>query len=301
LVRWIEDFAARPRPGAVLDAAVPAARPWPAKPLARGLHKRLTWDAAHGLTLDAWVPGESTDRPLAVIVHGGGWEAGDRVTYVTPLFEPLARAGIAWLSVDYRLTPAVRHHDQLDDLRRVLTFARDQARSLGANPSRIVVIGESASGQMATLVAADDPPPPVAAVVSFYGVYDFEPLVRDAGPRSLPARLFGRRVLDHETWWRLREASPVHRARKGMAPLLLVHGTAESLWAQAMAYSTRLEALGVRHQVVRLDGAPHGMENWVGRAEWERAFDDVVAFVQTERLATGVAVARTPGAVREPR
>jgi alpha-L-fucosidase 2 len=286
LVRWIADLGRSPL------AEPPVARPFSADdwkgPRPRGLHKRLVWDRAHGLALDAWIPGGGADRPIALLVHGGGWEAGDRVTYISPMFERLAKAGVAWVSIDYRLTPDVRHDEQLDDLRRAIDFVRANAVALGGDPERVLLVGESASGQMAALVASEDAARGLAGVVSFYGVYDFEPMVKDAGPRSFPARLFDRHVLDEGTWRRLREASPLNRVRAGMPPMLLVHGTAESLWAQATAYSARLSAAGVAHELVRLDGAPHGMENWLGNASWERAFDEVIAFVtRKKRLEIG--------------
>ena len=106
-----------------------------------------------------------------IVVHGGGWEAGDKVTYVTPLFEPLARAGLAWFSIDYRLTPAFTNEDQLEDVRQAIRFVRAEHERFNIDPARIVLVGESASGQMVAQVAAEDGS--LAGVVSFYGVYDF--------------------------------------------------------------------------------------------------------------------------------
>jgi acetyl esterase/lipase len=60
----------------------------------------------------------------------------------------------------------------------------------------------------------------------------------------------------------------LHRAHKDMPPVLLLNGTGERLWAQAQAFDRRLSELGVRHDVVALEGAPHGMENWEGHPEW---------------------------------
>ena len=60
------------------------------------LHKRIVFEREEHLTLDLWTPAGEGPFPLVVLAHGGGWEAGDRVTYLTPLFEPLARAGFAW-------------------------------------------------------------------------------------------------------------------------------------------------------------------------------------------------------------
>ena len=53
-----------------------------------------------------------------------------------------------------------------------------------------------------------------------------------------------------------------------MPPLLLVNGTGERLWAQAEVFSRRLTDLGARHEVIALEGAPHGLENWEGHPEW---------------------------------
>ena len=249
-----------------------------------GLHKRIPYAPGQGTrepgrprsaagppvlrTMDAWLPADrSRPAPAVVLLHGGGWEAGDRVTYITPLFAPLADAGFAWFSVDYRLTPAVRHARQLEDVRTAIAFIRRHARQFGIDPQRVVLVGESASAQMVTLLAAEDRT--LAGVVSFYGVYDFAPMVTDAGPRSLATRLFGRTVLDEQTRRIMREYSPLHKAARGMPPILLIHGTGERLWDQGLRMTGRLAALGVPHELLRLEGAPHGLENWEGRPEWQ--------------------------------
>lgn len=244
-------------------AAVPASPPpWAAGPL----WKNLVYSPTAQLKLDAFVPRSPAPVPAVLVVHGGGWEAGDKVTYVTPLFAPLAHAGLAWFSIDYRLTPAVAHEDQLRDLRDAIRFVRAEHARFNIDPARIVLLGESASGQMVTQIAAEDPG--LAGVVSFYGVYDFEAMVTDASPRSLLVRLFRRSILDAESKSLLRRYSPLHTAHAAMPPVLLVNGTGEKLWAQAQQFAARLATLGVAHEVVALEGAPHGLENWEGHPEW---------------------------------
>jgi alpha-L-fucosidase 2 len=252
LTRWISAAARvpvlshRPRPGVVL--------------------KDILYSPSAQLRLDAFVPRGDTPVPAVIIVHGGGWEAGDKVTYVTPLFEPLARAGVAWFSIDYRLTPAVLHEQQLDDVRQAVRFVRAQHKRFNIDPGRVVLLGESASGQMVSLLGAEDGS--LAGIVSFYGVYDFEAMVTDASPRSLLVRLFRREVLNDAARTELRRYSPLHRAHKGLPPLLMINGTGERLWAQAQAFAARLTELGTRHEVIALEGAPHGLENWEGRPGW---------------------------------
>jgi acetyl esterase/lipase len=99
-------------------------------------------------------------------------------------------------------------------------------------------------------------------------VYDFNAMVTDASPRSLLVRLFRRDVLNDDSRAELRRYSPLYGAHKDMPPVLLVNGTGERLWAQAQAFDRRLTELGVKHDLISLDGAPHGMENWEGHPEW---------------------------------
>ena len=240
--------------------------------------KDIVYSPSLDLRLDAFVPRAAAPAVAVIVVHGGGWEAGDKVTYVTPLFEPLARAGFAWFSIDYRLTPAVTHEDQLADVRQAIRFVRAEHARFNIDPARIVLVGESASGQMVAQVAAEDRS--IAGVVPFYGVYDFTAMVTDASPRSLLVRLFRRNVLNDESRAELRRYSPLYRAHKDMPPVLLVNGTGERLWAQAQAFARRLTELGARHEVLAIEGAPHGIENWEGHPEWMFYKRRVVEWIQ---------------------
>ena len=151
-------------------------------------------------------------------------------------------------------------------MRQAIQFVRREHARFNVDPTKIFLLGESASAEMVALVAAE--PVDVAGVVSFYGVYDFPAMVTDASPRSLLVRLFRRDVLDEASREVLRRYSPLYRAHAKMPPILLVNGTAERLWPQAQAFAARLSELGVPHEVVAIEGAPHGMENWEGRPEW---------------------------------
>jgi alpha-L-fucosidase 2 len=269
------------------------------RPRAGVVLKDILYSPSAQLRLDAFLPHVARPVPAVIVVHGGGWEAGDKVTYVTPLFEPLARARLAWFSIDYRLTPAFKHEDQLEDVRRAIRFVRAEHERFNIDPARIVLVGESASGQMVAQVAAEDGS--LAGVVSFYGVYDFAAMVTDASPRSLLVRLFRRTVLDDASRADLQRYSPLYRAHKDMPPILLVNGTGERLWAQAQAFAQRLTDVGARHEVIAIEGAPHGMENWEGHPEWMFYKRRVVEWIQrVAGAASSRPHRRSPEEVREP-
>ena len=215
------------------------------------------------------------DRPFpaVIIAHGGGWEAGDKVTYVTPLFEPLARAGFAWFSIDYRLTPDVLHPAQLDDLRDAIRFVRANASRFNIDPNRIALLGESASGQMVMQVAADRnaTDTPVAAVVSFYGVYDFEPMVEG---RGLAAALPPLAPLPPPHARRPRPRRPARAFADPPRPPRNAAGAPHPRHQRTPLGPGPVDVprpdatRGVPHELIPLEGAPHGLENWEGHAPW---------------------------------
>jgi acetyl esterase/lipase len=264
LVRWL----GRLQPGAARQATFRYG----------AVHKDIVYDPDARLKLDAYAPRSTSPKAAVLIVHGGGWEAGDKVTYVTPLFEPLARSGVAWFSIDYRLTPAFRNEDQIQDVRKAVAFLRREHARFNIDPKRIILLGESASGQIVLQVGADDPD--LGGIVSFYGVYDFNAMVTDAGPRSLLTRLFHRNVLDDEARALMRRYSPLHTARREMPPVLLINGTGERLWDQARAFQGRLKQIGARHESIALENAPHGLENWEGHPEWMFYKERLIAWIR---------------------
>lgn len=252
------------------------------------LHKDIVYSSPAGLSgrlelkLDAFVPDGPGPFPGVILIHGGGWEAGNKVTYLAPLLEPLSKAGFAWFSIDYRLTPKYRHHQQLKDVRRAIRWVRAHADRFRVDPERLALLGESAGAQLAVQVATaacpgrEQAPDPVErgsceiqAVVSFYGVYDFPTMVTDASPGSLANRLFGVDRLDDHTGKLLRRYSPLYHIDPRMPPLLLIHGTNEPLWQQAVRLEQRLIEVGADYRLIALEGAPHGMENWEGHPEWQ--------------------------------
>ena len=239
------------------------------------LRKRVIYDPAHNLSLDMWVPAGAGPYGVVVLVHGGGWEAGDRVTYIAPMLALVAARKLAWVSIDYRLTPVVANSEQVADVKSALAYLRSHARELRLDAARMALVGESASGQLVAHVAASEPT--LAGVVSFYGVYDLEAMAGDPGnPRSLARRLFGVTTLDEKARATLRAYSPVRHASKAAPPMLLLAGTADRLVEQQRTYAAALQGAGARVDVFELDGATHGMESWNEEPAW-RAWEKQVA------------------------
>jgi acetyl esterase len=91
--------------------------------------------------------------PLLVFYHGGGWVIGDLDTHDGVCRLLAAAAGVRVLSIGYRLAPEHPFPEPIEDAFAAFEWAAANAEALGADPARIAVGGDSAGGNMATVVS----------------------------------------------------------------------------------------------------------------------------------------------------
>jgi acetyl esterase/lipase len=224
------------------------------------------------LTLDAHIPDGPGPFPTGILVHGGGWVAGDKQQYITYIFQPLADAGFAWFSINYRLAPQFRFPADADDVESAIRFVKANAAKYKVDPKRIALIGESAGGHLVSYVGARNRTDSrVAAVVSMYGVHDF--VAAAIAWKPLPHELldlFGIKAVDAETVPLLIKASPVIYLSADMPPFLLMHGSKDEdvPYEQSVEMCNKMKEAGARCDLITIDGAPHGMDHWESHPEW---------------------------------
>lgn len=93
--------------------------------------------------------------PVMVWVHGGGWSVGDRRQGLTDKIELFTSMGWTFVSVNYRLSPAVQYPVHNDDVAAAIDWVADHADELGVDPSRLSVMGHSAGAGILAGVVAD--------------------------------------------------------------------------------------------------------------------------------------------------
>src|ERR1043165_8121618 len=129
----------------------------------------------HALLLDLHVPDGPGPFPAAILVHGGGFDGGTRATNMSPTFQPLADAGFAWFSIDYRMAPEFRFPEARDDFDAAIRWVKANAQAYKVDPGKIVLAGESAGAFLVNYAATHETPATrVAAVVDIYGPVDYE-------------------------------------------------------------------------------------------------------------------------------
>jgi len=162
--------------------------------------------------LDVYVPLVATGQvrptegwPLVVFFYGGSWKHGERAHYRF-VGEALAARGIVAVIPDYRLYPEVRYPDFLKDNAAATAWALRAALRLGADPKQVFVMGHSAGGYNAAMMALDARwlgaesilPTQLAGWIGLAGPYDFLPIENpdvkpvflhpDTPPESEPIR-----------------------------------------------------------------------------------------------------------------
>jgi acetyl esterase len=220
---------------------------------------------SESLRLDAAIPDGAGPFPAAILVHGGGWIAGDKQQYITYIFEPLSKAGFAWFSINYRLAPKYRFPAAMEDVEDAIRWLKTHAAEYRVDPFRIALIGESAGGHIVSWVGANyKSDTRVAAVVSFYGVHDvITRAIQQQGKIDEIGLFFDVDRLDAVTAPLLARGSPVTYIKRDMPPYLMIHGTEDQgvPFEQSVEMCNKMSHAGASCEIVSVS-AGHGMDTW---------------------------------------
>ena len=144
----------------------------------------IVFDAEHDLKLDVYAPKNAAAAPVVVFFYGGSWVDGHRRWY-RYVGEALANHGVIAIVPDYRKYPDVRFPAFMQDAAQAVGWARAHAAAFGGDALRLFVMGHSAGGQIAALLACDKrylaqvgmQPRDLAGMIGIAGAYAFLPFV----------------------------------------------------------------------------------------------------------------------------
>lgn len=193
--------------------------------------------------------------PMVVFFYGGSWSSGERADYRF-VGEALASRGIAVVVADYRLSPQVRYPVFVEDSALAVRWAFDNAQKYGSNPARIFVMGHSAGGYNAAMLALDKRwlgavdlnPAQLAGWIGLAGPYDFLPI--------------GDRKTQVAFEWPNTPANsqPMFHASSASPPALLIAPVDDSSvnpQRSTVALAQRLKSSGVRVESELYDSVGH--------------------------------------------
>jgi acetyl esterase len=219
-------------------------------------------DAAGGqLRLRVYKPEDTGTEPPPIVmwIHGGGWVLFDIDTYDASCRGLCTRTGAIVVSPDYRRAPEAVFPAAHDDVLSAWRWVRENAATLGGDPDRMGIGGESVGGGMAAatvlqLARAGEPVP--AAVVAVYplttGEQYGESMTDAADGRPLNRPLLSWMAMHafegvpegaKDPRVDLLDWTPEQRA--GMPPTLVITDERDVLRSQGQQFAGQLEAAGV--------------------------------------------------------
>jgi len=216
-----------------------------------------------------YTPAGPAPFPALVYYHGGGWVLGGLDTHDGVCRELANSAGCLVVSVDYRLAPEHKFPAAAEDAYAALQWVATNAGSLGIDPTRIAIGGDSAGGNLTAVVALmarDRGTPAVAFQLLVYPVTDSAcdtASYRDNADGyflTKDAMLwfwnhYTRDAADRQN----RYAAPLKaQDLSGLPPALVLTAEFDPLRDEGEAYAARLQEAGVPVQVTRYHGMIHG-------------------------------------------
>ncbi|HEY5108836.1 MAG TPA: alpha/beta hydrolase [Acidimicrobiales bacterium] len=214
--------------------------------------------------------GRPDERPSAITYfHGGGWVIGSLDSHDGSCRLLAAVTGCVVVAVDYRLAPEHPFPAAVDDCLAAYAWVQRSHRELGTAPGRVGVMGDSAGGNLAAVVALatreGDVPPPVAQGL-VYPALDARldsPSMHELGQGFFLTHegmvAFRGHYLPDPADWETWQVSPLLAAdKRGVAPALIVTAGFDPLRDDGAGYARELETADVAVEYRCYDDMVHG-------------------------------------------
>jgi acetyl esterase/lipase len=229
--------------------------------------------------LDIYLPENADNKtPLVVWIHGGAWMVNDKYAdmgYMKNTVKGFLENGYALASINYRYSTDAVFPAQIQDCNQALEFLYQHADQYKIDRNRIAVIGFSAGGHLASLLALSNnnavkefypsATPPhfrIKCALDFYGPSDFVMLASNPDTAVNNARnpvsiLLG--ALPVERPDLAKRASPVTYVDKNDPPFLIVQGEKDESVpnTQSRVLHSWLTLAGVKNELIIVPNAPH--------------------------------------------
>ena len=231
-------------------------------------------------TLDLYLPEGRRNAPVIVSYYGNQLMGGDKSedAYVGRRF---AAAGFVTAVVNYRLSPAVAHPMHVQDAAASFAWVKRHIAEYGGDAERVFVIGYSAGGYLAALMATDArylaahklSPRDIRGVVPVSAFYWVER--RGVAP-DRDKRVWG---TDQRVWV---DASPAHHLHANVPPMLILYAERDEDWRrqQNVEVAAAMKAIGQTSVEIRMIGDRNHATIWsrVGD-EGDDTAEEIIRFV----------------------
>ena len=246
--------------------------------------KNISYGEGERNYLDIYKPRDfsnTTLSPAILLLHGGGWTAGDKKDVAT-LGKQLAKNGYAAVAMNYTfVNGTITCYDILEDIFNAISFIKENGESYQIDTRKIALIGGSAGGHLALLYAYTyNSPIEIAFVQSLAGPTNlkddgyYDGILKD-NYNGLMYMMTGVQydgVNDPPQEWA--DLSPINHVSNLVPPTLLIHGVLDDVvpYTNASALYTKLQDFGAPSHLVTYENSGHGLGDIDGDEEYFQLF-----------------------------
>lgn len=249
-----------------------------------------TGKTSRQLTMNILEPDNNELKPVVVFYPGGGFMTANNDRFVE-MRTALAKVGFVVVSAEYRTLPDM-YPALVEDAKQAVRYVKAHAAELGADSTRVGVLGNSAGGYVAQMMGTTNGESmydvgdflnvssDVKAVCTIFGIsnllnigegYNEDILKVHASPSSTESLLIygpsfagsiGKSILSDSV--KALKASPIGHIKENMPPFLIMHGSADKLVSPKQSEHLYNALIAKQNKVdyVIVDGAGHGDLYW---------------------------------------
>ena len=228
------------------------------------------------LQMDLLLPQINKLMPAVIFVTEGGFISANRAR-MPQLRMRLAESGYVVASINYRTVPNATFPQPVEDVKSAIRYLKANARKFNVDSKQISVIGDSAGGYLTTFAAVTNgskyfnigenlaQSSEIVAAVDLYGIVDISSV---AGFPQMLQSLNG---------ISLEATNPINYITKDSAPMLLMHGTADSIVSpkQTEILFQALKNMGVEAECYLIPNANHADDYWLQ----DEVFELIIEFL----------------------
>jgi len=191
------------------------------------VQRNISYGADSAQNFDVYIPKNTENAPVILMVHGGAWRIGDKA--ISRVLENKANRwlakGIIFVSINYRMLPKADPLTQANDVALALAKAQTLAPTWGGDTKRFVIMGHSAGAHLVALITANTSiakqqgaHPWLGTVMLDSAAYDIE---KTMSSKHLP--FYDKAFGNDSTFWK--SVSPSYQLTQKTVPMLAVCST----------------------------------------------------------------------------
>ena len=237
--------------------------------------------------LNVYMPKKGSNSPMVIWVHGGSWAFGDKdnVLYKAEYF---TARGYVFVSINYRLSPDVKHPVTAQDVADAVVWLHENALHYSADPEKIFMIGHSAGADLAALVSIDEKYLKKSGgslsildgVVLLDGTgYDISQLMKNAGNKM--KEWYTESVGQTKKDWDQASSVNFIKPENNIPPFLIAYADdQEPSQKQAILLAKKLSEASVKNKVFHYEKKNTSSINKELGKETDKPTEDVYRFLQ---------------------